>query len=224
MDLTVFLLFLCSANIMGTVFSGKKLCKLECKPLHHGVSGQDTRIQCFMHSCNLVMTIIWNRNESFLSKMEGEKVSNVNPRYDSGINGTSMWLLVRNTNKSDEGRYNCEVQSNQGSDNVSTTLRVTVSQGVRNGMSNKSIAADIVMKRCLRYGAWAEEEDVCRKEAITRTCRFSLHNIRRIRPFLTQEPTQLLILALLISPMLADDSGESETTDIEQWRTRRVET
>ncbi|KAJ8407757.1 hypothetical protein AAFF_G00268010 [Aldrovandia affinis] len=35
--------------------------------------------------------------------------------------------------------------------------------------------------------------------AITRTCRFSLHNIRRIRPFLTQEATQLLVQALVIS-------------------------
>ncbi|KAJ8410432.1 hypothetical protein AAFF_G00193360 [Aldrovandia affinis] len=35
--------------------------------------------------------------------------------------------------------------------------------------------------------------------AITRTCRFSLHNIRRIRPFLTQEDTQLLVQALVIS-------------------------
>ncbi|KAJ8416557.1 hypothetical protein AAFF_G00358450, partial [Aldrovandia affinis] len=34
---------------------------------------------------------------------------------------------------------------------------------------------------------------------ITRTCRFSLHNIRRIRPFLTQEATQLLVQALVIS-------------------------
>ncbi|KAJ8393536.1 hypothetical protein AAFF_G00060090 [Aldrovandia affinis] len=32
-----------------------------------------------------------------------------------------------------------------------------------------------------------------------RTCRFSLHNIRRIRPFLTQEATQLLVQALVIS-------------------------
>ncbi|KAJ8389727.1 hypothetical protein AAFF_G00114330 [Aldrovandia affinis] len=30
-------------------------------------------------------------------------------------------------------------------------------------------------------------------------CRFSLHNIRRIRPFLTQEATQLLVQALVIS-------------------------
>ncbi|KAJ8386065.1 hypothetical protein AAFF_G00177540 [Aldrovandia affinis] len=35
--------------------------------------------------------------------------------------------------------------------------------------------------------------------AITRTCQFSLHNIWRIRPFLTQEVTQLLIQALVIS-------------------------
>ncbi|KAJ8384764.1 hypothetical protein AAFF_G00198500 [Aldrovandia affinis] len=35
--------------------------------------------------------------------------------------------------------------------------------------------------------------------AITRTCRFSLHNIRKIRPFLTQEATQLLVQALVIS-------------------------
>ncbi|KAJ8392151.1 hypothetical protein AAFF_G00079570 [Aldrovandia affinis] len=35
--------------------------------------------------------------------------------------------------------------------------------------------------------------------AISRTCRFSLHNIRRIRPFLTQEATQLLVQALVIS-------------------------
>ncbi|KAJ8398045.1 hypothetical protein AAFF_G00431220 [Aldrovandia affinis] len=35
--------------------------------------------------------------------------------------------------------------------------------------------------------------------AITRTCRFSLHKIRRIRPVLTQEATQLLVQALAIS-------------------------
>ncbi|KAJ8414324.1 hypothetical protein AAFF_G00051940 [Aldrovandia affinis] len=35
--------------------------------------------------------------------------------------------------------------------------------------------------------------------AITWTCRFSLHNIRRIPPFLTQEATQLLVQALVIS-------------------------
>ncbi|KAJ8398364.1 hypothetical protein AAFF_G00426190 [Aldrovandia affinis] len=35
--------------------------------------------------------------------------------------------------------------------------------------------------------------------AITWTCRFSLHNIRRIRPFLTQEATQFLFQALVIS-------------------------
>ncbi|KAJ8372977.1 hypothetical protein AAFF_G00272580, partial [Aldrovandia affinis] len=35
--------------------------------------------------------------------------------------------------------------------------------------------------------------------AITRTCRFSLHNIRRIRPFLTQEATELLVQDLVIS-------------------------
>ncbi|KAJ8346318.1 hypothetical protein AAFF_G00215070, partial [Aldrovandia affinis] len=40
--------------------------------------------------------------------------------------------------------------------------------------------------------------------AITRTCRFSLHNIRRIRPFLTQEATQLLPL-LAVSPLLCPD-------------------
>ncbi|KAJ8371605.1 hypothetical protein AAFF_G00306910, partial [Aldrovandia affinis] len=34
---------------------------------------------------------------------------------------------------------------------------------------------------------------------VTWTCRFSLHNIRRIRPFLTQEATQLLVQALVIS-------------------------
>ncbi|KAJ8405554.1 hypothetical protein AAFF_G00315340 [Aldrovandia affinis] len=34
---------------------------------------------------------------------------------------------------------------------------------------------------------------------ITQTCRFSLHNIRRIRLFLTQEATQLLVQALVIS-------------------------
>ncbi|KAJ8386055.1 hypothetical protein AAFF_G00177440 [Aldrovandia affinis] len=39
----------------------------------------------------------------------------------------------------------------------------------------------------------------CHIAAITRTCRFSLHNIRRIRPFLTQEATQLLVQALVIS-------------------------
>ncbi|KAJ8384479.1 hypothetical protein AAFF_G00205000 [Aldrovandia affinis] len=35
--------------------------------------------------------------------------------------------------------------------------------------------------------------------AITRTCRFSLYNIRRIRPFFTQEATELLVQALVIS-------------------------
>ncbi|KAJ8401317.1 hypothetical protein AAFF_G00385480, partial [Aldrovandia affinis] len=35
--------------------------------------------------------------------------------------------------------------------------------------------------------------------AITRTCRFSLHKIWRIRPFLTQEATQLLVQALVMS-------------------------
>ncbi|XP_030640854.1 uncharacterized protein LOC115821223, partial [Chanos chanos] len=35
--------------------------------------------------------------------------------------------------------------------------------------------------------------------AITRSCRFSLYNIRRIRPFLTQQATQLMVQALVIS-------------------------
>ncbi|KAJ8408913.1 hypothetical protein AAFF_G00247310 [Aldrovandia affinis] len=35
--------------------------------------------------------------------------------------------------------------------------------------------------------------------AITQTCRFSLHKIRRIQHFLTQEATQLLVQTLLIS-------------------------
>ncbi|KAJ8378915.1 hypothetical protein AAFF_G00232800 [Aldrovandia affinis] len=38
--------------------------------------------------------------------------------------------------------------------------------------------------------------------AITRTCRFSLHNIRRIRPFLTQEATQLTASPLLYPDLL----------------------
>ncbi|XP_030645138.1 uncharacterized protein LOC115825445, partial [Chanos chanos] len=35
--------------------------------------------------------------------------------------------------------------------------------------------------------------------AVTRSCRFALYNIRRIRPFLTQQATQLLVQALVIS-------------------------
>ncbi|KAJ8366782.1 hypothetical protein AAFF_G00342360 [Aldrovandia affinis] len=35
--------------------------------------------------------------------------------------------------------------------------------------------------------------------AVTQTCRFSLHNIRRIQPFLTQEASQILVQGLVIS-------------------------
>ncbi|KAI4880686.1 hypothetical protein NFI96_018424, partial [Prochilodus magdalenae] len=34
---------------------------------------------------------------------------------------------------------------------------------------------------------------------LTRSCRFLLHNIRRVRPFLSQEATQLLVQSLVIS-------------------------
>ena len=37
--------------------------------------------------------------------------------------------------------------------------------------------------------------------AVTRSCRFILHNIRRIRPFITQESAQLLIQATVISKL-----------------------
>jgi hypothetical protein len=36
-------------------------------------------------------------------------------------------------------------------------------------------------------------------KAVTRSCRFMLFNIRRVRPYLTQEEAQVLILALGIS-------------------------
>ena len=37
--------------------------------------------------------------------------------------------------------------------------------------------------------------------AVTRSCRFTLHNIRRIRPFITQESAQLLIQTTVISKL-----------------------
>ncbi|KAJ8404234.1 hypothetical protein AAFF_G00340070 [Aldrovandia affinis] len=125
------LLLVCSANLERTA-SFDDTVKLECPPVNRGVYGQDTWIRCSVRggSGRYVSRLVWKRLDSGThgSTVSFFGVKDWNGgRFESGWDKVNMevWLLVRNTQDADEGRYKCLAMTDQGYVESSTSLKVT---------------------------------------------------------------------------------------------------
>ncbi|KAJ8251657.1 hypothetical protein GJAV_G00223720 [Gymnothorax javanicus] len=124
------LVYICSANLIWRVSSNGPG-RLECPAVNLGIHGQDLRIRCSVSvSSGLnIFGALWKRvhlggplsTVSFLGTKGGD-----GSHFESGWSKSRMeaWLLVKNIQVDDSGRYTCFVLTNRGSLHTSTSLSV----------------------------------------------------------------------------------------------------
>ncbi|XP_064180223.1 uncharacterized protein LOC135248991 [Anguilla rostrata] len=118
-------------------FREKEFVSLDCQDENHGVHGKDSLLKCFLNSGGINMTVTaasWRRpgEKRPLIMFKDDKVGEPeDPRFSfkqlqmSGSN-IDVSFLVRNTVRTDEGKYECVVVTDSGEDTAVVSLSVTV--------------------------------------------------------------------------------------------------
>ncbi|KAG5853806.1 hypothetical protein ANANG_G00030400 [Anguilla anguilla] len=116
--------------------SADKLLSLDCQDENHGVHGKDSLLKCFLNSGGesvMVTSATWRRpgEKRPLIMFINDKVRRLeDPRFSfkqlqmSGSN-IDVSFLVRNTVRTDEGKYECEVVTDSGEAKAVVSLSVT---------------------------------------------------------------------------------------------------
>ncbi|KAG7491584.1 hypothetical protein MATL_G00005730 [Megalops atlanticus] len=109
--------------------SSDKLVSLECLSENRGVYGENTLLKCEVKSrqedVNVLM-VFWKRDGStILTSTKGSQKP-----YDPRVqlvkeSHTEVSLLIKNTLRTDEGKYECTVITDSGEDKKEMTLKVT---------------------------------------------------------------------------------------------------
>ncbi|XP_035262603.1 uncharacterized protein LOC118221546 isoform X9 [Anguilla anguilla] len=117
-------------------FREKELLSLDCQDENHGVHGKDSLLKCFLNSGGINVTVTaatWRRpgEKPPLIMFINDKVREPeDPRFSfkqlqmSGSN-IDVSFLVRDTVRTDEGKYECEVVTDSGEAKAVVSLSVT---------------------------------------------------------------------------------------------------
>ncbi|XP_036372931.1 cytotoxic and regulatory T-cell molecule isoform X2 [Megalops cyprinoides] len=109
--------------------SSDKLVSLECLPENHGVYGQNTLLKCEVKSRQedvRVIMVFWKRDGSNVLTFRSGREPNPDARFQLLKHShTDVSLLLKNTLRTDEGKYECTVITDSGEDKKEMSLKVT---------------------------------------------------------------------------------------------------
>ncbi|KAJ8363481.1 hypothetical protein SKAU_G00123120 [Synaphobranchus kaupii] len=132
--------------------STDKLVSLDCQGEIHGVYGEDSLLKCSVKSSGdpvkIIMVSWWRTGEDtpLFVVSNGEIVQQKDQRFSLAHPGSSIDVsfLVKNTKRTDEGKYQCQVITDSGEDQSVISLYViaTYSQPDMSSVPEKDIVED----------------------------------------------------------------------------------
>ncbi|XP_041694939.2 uncharacterized protein LOC121533199 [Coregonus clupeaformis] len=114
--------------------SSEKFVKLECKTEYHGVYGQQSIVECIVKPVVedvTIITVTWKRVGAAANLLEYHKDKMIptpgfkfaEPSWNK--KNMNVSLLLTNTKMADNGEYECEVETDVGTDKATPSLSVT---------------------------------------------------------------------------------------------------